>query len=46
VTVLFAFVALLDSVAAGMHFEQMMTGFINPEFGALRTLFELVQTLK
>ena len=46
VTVLFAFVALLDSVVAGIHFEQMMTGFINPEFGALRTLFELVQTLK
>ena len=45
-TVLFATIALTDSIAAGIHFEKMMTGFINPEFGALRTLFELVQTLK
>lgn len=29
-----------------LHFEQMMTGFINPEFGALRNLIEYVEILK
>jgi len=32
--------ALVDSIIAGLHFEQMVTGFINPEFGALRTIIE------
>ena len=37
--------ALVDSIISGFHFEQMMTGFINPEFGAIRTLFELDKSL-
>jgi hypothetical protein len=44
-TVVLGILALVDSIIAGFHFEQMMTGFLNPEFGAIRTLFELVKTL-
>lgn len=29
-----------------IHFEAMMTGFFNPEFGALRNLIEIGKTLK
>lgn len=29
-----------------IHFEPMMTGFFNPEFGALRNLIELSKTIK
>lgn len=36
-------VAVVSSLASGIHFEQMITGFVNPEFGALRTLFEIIQ---
>ena len=36
-------VAVVSSLASGLHFEQMITGFVNPEFGALRTLFEIIQ---
>lgn len=40
----------LLSIALGIfsctHFEQMLTGFINPEFGALRTLIELGSKIK
>lgn len=34
------------SIISTLHFEQMLTGFINPEFGALRTLIELGQKIK
>lgn len=36
-------VAVVSSLTSGLHFEQMITGFVNPEFGALRTLFEIIQ---
>jgi gas vesicle protein len=36
-------VAVVSSITSGIHFEQMITGFVNPEFGALRTLFEIIQ---
>jgi hypothetical protein len=29
-----------------LHFGDMLTGFINPEFGAMKMLFETAQTLK
>lgn len=29
-----------------IHFADMLTGFINPEFGAMKMLFEVVQTIK
>ena len=32
--------------ASAIHFEPMMTGFFNSEFGALRTLIEMGQNLK
>jgi len=32
--------------ASAIHFEPMMTGFFNPEFGALRTLVELGKNIK
>lgn len=32
--------------ASAIHFEPMMTGFFNSEFGALRTLIELGQKIK
>lgn len=31
---------------SSLHLEPMMTGFFNPEFGALRTLIELGQKIK
>jgi|688.fasta_scaffold296518_2 hypothetical protein len=43
--VLIGFLAVADSIASALHFEQMMTGFLNPEFGAIRTLFELAKSL-
>jgi gas vesicle protein len=36
-------IALSSSIVSGVHFEQMITGFVNPEFGALRTLVEIIQ---
>lgn len=29
-----------------IHFADMLTGFMNPEFGAMKMLFEIVQTIK
>lgn len=29
-----------------VHFADMLTGFINPEFGAMKMLFEVVKTIK
>ena len=34
------------SVFSFLHFSDMLTGFINPEFGALKTITEVVQNLK
>ena len=42
-TFMLGVVAVVSSLASGLHFEQMITGFVNPEFGALRTLFEIIQ---
>jgi hypothetical protein len=36
-------IALASSIVSSVHFEQMITGFVNPEFGALRTLVEIIQ---
>jgi hypothetical protein len=36
-------IATMSSLASGINFEQMITGFVNPEFGALRTLVEIIQ---
>ena len=34
------------SVFSFWHFSDMMTGFINPEFGALKTITEVVKNIK
>lgn len=34
------------SILSFQHLEAMMTGFINPEFGAIRTVIEMAKTLK
>ena len=34
------------SVFSFLHFSDMLTGFINPEFGALKTITEVVKNLK
>ncbi len=43
--ILFALV-MLDSTISAIHFGDMMTGFMNPEFGALKTVIEFAKTLK
>jgi hypothetical protein len=45
-TILLFIFAIIDSVIAGVHFEQMLTGFLNPEFGVLRTIIEMAIKLK
>jgi hypothetical protein len=34
------------SIFSFLHFSDMMTGFINPEFGALKTITEVVKNIK
>lgn len=44
---LFIFVLFsISSYTASVNLEKMLTGYINPEFGALRTLVELANTNK
>lgn len=47
---LYSFVILIffitSSYTASINLEKMLTGYINPEFGALRTLVELANTNK
>ncbi len=42
----FAIITIILFVMSVNNFEKMLTGFINPEFGALRTLIELGQKIK
>lgn len=39
-------ICLILSILSIYHFSDMLTGFINPEFGAMKMLFETVKTLK
>jgi hypothetical protein len=39
-------ICLTLSVFSFIHFSDMLTGFINPEFGALKTITEVVKNLK
>jgi hypothetical protein len=39
-------ISIYGTVLIGTHFNDMMTGFINPEFGALKTITEVVGKLK
>jgi hypothetical protein len=40
------FICLTLSAFSFLHFSDMLTGFINPEFGALKTITEVVKNLK
>jgi hypothetical protein len=39
-------ICLILSIFSFYHFSDMLTGFINPEFGALKTITEVVGNLK
>jgi len=39
-------ICLTLSIFSFLHFSDMMTGFINPEFGALKTITEVVKNIK
>lgn len=39
-------VCLILSVFSFIHFSDMLTGFINPEFGALKTITEVVKSIR
>ena len=41
-----ALIAISGSVLSVMHFNTMLTGFINPEFGAMKNIAELALQLK
>lgn len=43
-TICFFIFAVASSVHSVSNIEQMLTGFINPEFGALRNVIELAKT--
>ena len=45
-TVLLALLAITDSVVSGLHMVDMITGFVNPEYGALKNIIEVASTLK
>lgn len=45
-TVLLALLAIIDSVVSGLHMVDMITGFVNPEYGALKNIIEVASTLK
>ena len=45
-TIILLVLVLTDSTISGTHFADMLTGFMNPEFGALKTIVELAKTLK
>lgn len=40
------FVAIFFSTISTIHFTDMLTGFINPEFGAIKTIATIVQNIK
>ena len=39
-------VCIILSVFSFLHFPDMLTGFINPEFGALKTITEVIKNIK
>lgn len=38
--------ALAGTILCSMHFMDMLTGFINPEFGAMKTIAEIASQIK
>lgn len=45
-TFLLATLAIVDSIISGLHMVDMITGFVNPEYGALKNIIEVASTLK
>jgi hypothetical protein len=39
-------ICVILSVFSFLHFSDMLTGFINPEFGALKTITEVIKNIK
>ena len=39
-------IAISGTILVGLHFTGMITGFINPEFGALKTISDIASQLK
>lgn len=46
ITIITGVIAISLSILSIMHFESMMTGFINPEFGAMRNIITIASQLK
>lgn len=38
--------ALAGTVVTGIHFNDMVTGFVNPEYGALKTIAQVAQQIQ
>ena len=45
-TIIYGILFTITAYGSAIHFEPMLTGFFNAEFGALRTLIELGQKIK
>lgn len=43
--IIIGILALSDSIVSALHMSDMLTGFINPEFGALKTIFQMVKNI-
>lgn len=45
-TVLFLFLAVISSIFSSVHFIDMMTGFVNPEFGAMKNIYQVYKAIQ
>lgn len=45
-SVLLFILVMVDSTISGMNFGSMMTGFLNPSYGAMMNIIEMALTLK
>lgn len=39
-------IAITGSIVGGIYFQQMLTGFLNPEYGAMQTIAEVATSIK
>lgn len=46
ITIISVTIAVMSSIHAIQYLEPMMTGFINPEFGAMKNIIQFASTLK
>ena len=45
IVIILGILAFADSIFASFHLVEMITGFVNPEYGALKNIIEVVTTL-